>query len=308
MSIENRYTIVLLFDVVNGNPNGDPDGDNHPRVDAETGKGLVTDVCIKRKIRNYVVLRTECEEDEYAADKDRYRIYVKERAVLEEAHKEAREAAGNAIAQETASDKSASSKAVKERKKVLGARDYMCEHFFDVRTFGAVMSTKEDAGQVRGPVQVTFAVSADQVVVSEHTITRMAVTTEREAKDQAGGNRTMGRKYTVPYGLYRAHIHINAFDAQKTGFDERDLRLLLDALTHMFEHDRSAARGEMSTQGLYVFRHGNKLGNTHARNLFDRIKISKNSDSPPRQFSDYLVEVNETGLAECGVALEKVVE
>lgn len=283
MSLDNRYDFVLLFDVKDGNPNGDPDAGNLPRVDAETGKGLVTDVSLKRKVRNYVGLVKE--------EQPPYEIYVKEKAILNQQHERAYIAIG-------AEDLlKGDSKKRKGGDKVNEARDWMCQNFFDVRTFGAVMSTGVNCGQVRGPVQLTFARSIDPIFAQEHSITRMAVATEAEAEKQEGDNRTMGRKHTVPYGLYVAHGFVSAPLAGQTGFSEADLELLWQALENMFEHDRSAARGEMATRGLYLFKHDSKLGNAHAHELFERITVSKRPGvQVPRAFSDYDVQVNDADL------------
>jgi CRISPR-associated protein Csd2 len=266
-----RYDFVLLFDVQDGNPNGDPDAGNLPRIDAETGMGLVTDVCLKRKVRNYVQL----------SGKD---IFIKEKAVLNTLIDEAHE-------QESVRKK-------EKGEKTEAARAWMCLRYYDIRTFGAVMSTGKNAGQVRGPVQMTFARSVEPVVALEHSITRMAVTTEAEAEKQSGDNRTMGRKYTVPYGLYLAHGFVSAHLANQTGFSEEDMNLFWEALQNMFEHDRSAARGMMSTRGLYVFEHSTALGNAPAHKLFERIKIERKpeSEGPARSFEDYTVTVDESGL------------
>ena len=288
MPISNRYDFVLLFDVKDGNPNGDPDAGNLPRLDAETGHGLVTDVSLKRKVRNFVGMVKDCQRP--------YDIYVKEKGVLERLHREAYKEIG-------ASDELADDKEAKDAKKkrkgsedsVRKARDWMCQNYFDVRTFGAVMSTGVNCGQVRGPVQLTFARSADPVIAAEHSITRMAVATEAESERQEGDNRTMGRKHTVPYGLYRAHGFVSSFLAKQTGFGDEDLELLWQSLSSMFEHDRSAARGEMSTRGLYVFKHGSELGNAHAHALFDTVKTQRLVDVP-RSFSDYRVDVASDGL------------
>ena len=289
MSLDNRYDFVLLFDVKDGNPNGDPDAGNLPRVDAETGKGLVTDVAIKRKVRNYVGLVKE--------EQPPYEIYIKEKAILNQQH----ERAYIAIGAEDLLKKD--SKKRKGGDKVNEARDWMCQNFFDVRTFGAVMSTGINCGQVRGPVQLTFARSVDPIFAQEHSITRMAVATEAEAEKQQGDNRTMGRKHTVPYGLYVAHGFVSAPLAGQTGFSEDDLELLWQALENMFEHDRSATRGEMATRGLYVFKHDSKLGNAHAHELFERITVTKKPGvQVPRAFSDYDVQVNDTDLPQ-GVEL-----
>ena len=285
MSLKNRYDFVLLFDVKDGNPNGDPDAGNLPRIDAETGRGLVTDVCLKRKVRNFVSIKK--------GDKPPYDIYVKEKAVLNETH----EKAFIAVGAEDELKKEKGRKGTSET--VEAARKWICTNFFDVRTFGAVMSTNVNCGQVRGPVQLTFARSADPIVSQEHSITRMAVATKGEAEKQDGDNRTMGRKHTVPYGLYRCHGFISAHLAQQTGFSEGDLELFFTALEQMFEHDRSAARGEMTTRGLYVFKHDGLLGNAHANKLFERIKVTLNKeDKPPRDFGDYSVVVDQSGMRE----------
>ena len=280
MTISRRYDFVLLFDVKDGNPNGDPDAGNLPRVDAETGQGLMTDVALKRKIRNFVSM--------VKGDAPAYEIYVKEKAVLNQAHERAYIAVdeGDAL-------KSDDKKRKGSAKAVEKARDWMCKNFFDVRTFGAVMSLGVNCGQVRGPVQLTFARSISPIVSQEHSITRMAVATEKEAADQSGDNRTMGRKHTVPYGLYVAHGFVSSFLAKQTGFSNDDLQLLWQALGQMFEHDRSAARGEMSTRGLYVFEHDSELGNARAYELFARIQPQLiDATSVPRAFSDYNVTVD----------------
>lgn len=386
MALNNRYDFVLLFDVKDGNPNGDPDAGNLPRMDAETGKGLVTDVCIKRKIRNVVGLMKNCERP--------FDIYVKEKAVLGRAHTTAFEELGISLGTESrvlipkelqseiddlplpegmevgefdeektthtlvsgklieyqaqdgdqepsviivAADADVKTikaaikeakpsreikifldsclKGVKARKpkaeEVIKGKDWMCQQFYDIRTFGAVMSLKSapNCGQVRGPVQVTFARSVHPVVASEHSITRMAVATEAEAEKQGGDNRTMGRKFTIPYGLYVAHGFVSAHLANQTKFNENgeDLELLWKALSEMFEHDRSAARGEMATRGLYVFKHDSQLGNAHAHSLFSRIQPKLTKDGAvPREFSDYTVTVDSANLPQ-GVTLERKV-
>lgn len=290
MSLNHRYDFVLLFDVKDGNPNGDPDAGNLPRLDAETGHGLVTDVSLKRKVRNYVGMVNEC--------KPPFDIYIKEKGVLERTHRIAYEAIG---ATDELSDEGKDAKKKAKRKgsedSVRKARDWICHNFFDVRTFGAVMSTGVNCGQVRGPVQLTFARSIDPIVASEHSITRMAVATEKEAEAQDGDNRTMGRKHTVPYGLYRSHGFVSAFLAKQTGFGDADLDLFFKALEGMFEHDRSAARGEMATRGLIVFKHDSELGNAHAHSLFDRVKIKrKEGVEVPRAFSDYELTIDEAGM------------
>ena len=284
MALEHRYDFVLLFDVKDGNPNGDPDAGNLPRTDAETGHGLVTDVCIKRKVRNYVGLVKE--------EKPPYEIYVKEKAILNKQHERAYIGIG-------AEDMlKGDDKKRKGGDKVEEAKAWMCRNFFDVRAFGAVMSTGVNCGQVRGPVQLTFARSVQPIIALEHSITRMAVATEAEAEKQGGDNRTMGRKHTIPYGLYRAHGFISAFLADQTGFSETDLALTIDALGSMLEHDRSAARGEMSTRGLYVFEHESKLGNAHAHALFDRLTVTPNNTGEvARSFDAYSVNFDGKPLA-----------
>ena len=277
--LKNKIDFVYIFDVQDGNPNGDPDAGNLPRVDAETGMGLVTDVCLKRKVRNYVQVAKECATG--------YEIFIKEKAVLntliDAAHEE--------DAVKNASDKTSA------------ARDLMCKKYFDIRTFGAVMSTGKNAGQVRGPIQFTFARSVDPIAAMEHSITRMAVATEKEAEKQGGDNRTMGRKATVPYGLYVCHGFISANLAKQTGFSEEDLNLFWDALKNMFDVDRSAARGLMSAQKLIVFKHESVLGNAPANKLFDLVKIEKVCDGAPRKFEDYKVTIEKNNLP-TGVTVE----
>ena len=282
MSLTNRYDFVLLFDVKDGNPNGDPDAGNLPRLDAESGHGLVTDVALKRKVRNFVGL--------VKGEQPPYEIYVKEKAILNKTHERAYVAIGAEDALKGEDKKRKGGGDI-----VTKARDWMCANFFDVRTFGAVMSTGINCGQVRGPVQLTFARSVDPIIAQEHSITRMAVATEAEAEKQDGDNRTMGRKHTVPYGLYMAHGFVSSFLAKQTGFSEDDLTLLWQSLGQMFEHDRSAARGEMATRGLYVFKHDSELGNAPAHALFNHIEVKRKSDAP-RSFDDYEVIVDETGM------------
>lgn len=283
--IAHRYDFVLLFDVINGNPNGDPDAGNAPRIDPETGHGLVSDVCLKRKIRNFISL---VQTDTAGLPKSGFDIYVKERAILNNQHQRAYDAL-KLDPKAKPKDGAASNE--------QQARGWMCQNFFDVRMFGAVMSTKVNAGQVRGPVQIAFSRSVDPIVSLEQSITRMAVTTEDEAKSQEGGNRTMGRKEIVPYALYVAHGFISPQLATQTGFDADDLKLLARALDGMFEHDHSAARGEMSTRGLWFFQHSSPLGNARASQLFDLIKPRRlDAQKPPRQFSDYEIIVNRDGL------------
>lgn len=292
--IQHRYDFVLLFDVSHGNPNGDPDAGNMPRFDPETGRGLVTDVCIKRKLRNFVSLIKQYQPP--------YNIYVREQAVLNELHDQAYEALGI----DTSGTKAGKRKGKGDD--ITRARDHMCQHYFDVRTFGAVMSTGTNCGQVRGPVQLSFAQSIDPVTPSEHTVTRCAVTTSADAEKQSGDNRTMGRKYTIPYGLYRMHGFISAPLAAQTGFSQEDLALLWIGLSQMFEHDRSAARGEMATRGLYVFEHDSHLGNAPAHQLFDRISVEHvRPELPPRAFTDYRVSVQDADMPE-GVTLHRPME
>jgi CRISPR-associated protein Csd2 len=277
--LKNRYEFVYLFDVENGNPNGDPDAGNLPRVDPETSHGIVTDVCLKRKVRNYVEIVKKGESP--------FEIYIREKAILIHAHERAHKAIGAADTGEKKGRKGTGDE-------VSRARDWMCANFYDVRTFGAVMSLGINCGQVRGPVQINFGQSIDPVVPREITITRMAVATEREAESQQGDNRTMGKKNIVPYGLYRTEGYISAHLANQTGFSEEDLELFWEALTNMFEHDHSAARGKMAARKLFVFKHDTPLGNAPAHTLFDLIEVKgKNGDdAPPRGFSDYQIVVH----------------
>ena len=298
-SIANRYDFVFFFDVTNGNPNGDPDAGNLPRVDPETNQGLVTDVCLKRKVRNYVALA----RDQVPG----HEIYVGERAILNLQHKKA----WDAILPEVTKAEELK-KLPKDEAKARELTAWMCANFFDVRTFGAVMSTGVNCGQVRGPVQFTFARSLEPIMPMEISITRMAATTEKDAEEK-GDIRTMGRKHIVPYGLYRAHGFISAPLAQGnkgTGFSEDDLALLWEALGNMFDHDRSAARGEMSKRRLIVFRHENRMGNAPAHTLFDRVTVERvysgdaipvgdqrtHNYPPARTFSDYAIKVNSDNL------------
>lgn len=289
--MQNRYDFIYFFDVKDGNPNGDPDAGNLPRVDAESGHGLVTDVALKRKVRNFVGLAH--------GENPPHEIYVKEKAVLNLAHARAYKEVGD-------EDLLEQDKKGHWKSKGKGANDkakaWLCKNFFDIRSFGAVMSTGVNCGQVRGPVQLTFGRSVDPVISSEHAITRMSVATEAEAEKQDGDNRTMGRKFTVPYGLYRSHGFVSAPLADQTGFSDDDLELLWKSLEQMFEHDRSAARGEMSARGLLVFKHDDRLGNAQAHALFDRLTIhSANAGEPVRSFSGYSVEFD-------GVPLDDVVQ
>jgi CRISPR-associated protein Csd2 len=283
--IKNRYEFVILFDVENGNPNGDPDAGNMPRVDPETGLGLVTDVCLKRKIRNYVEMAKE--------DATGYRIYIKDGVPLNRSDAQAY------------AKLDVDKKNIKEKKKAdpeldLKIRDWMCKNFFDIRTFGAVMTTfvsdHLNCGQVRGPVQLGFARSVEPIVPQEVTITRVAITTEADAEKKGT---EMGRKYIVPYGLYRCEGYISANLARKvTGFTEDDLALLWEAILNMFEHDHSAARGKMAVRELIVFKHDSELGCAPAHKLFEQVKVTRVTDeaAPARAYADYEVTVDEAAL------------
>jgi CRISPR-associated protein Csd2 len=273
-AIANRYEFVYLFDVTNGNPNGDPDAGNLPRLDPETNQGLVTDVALKRKIRNYVALEKEAEPG--------YAIYLQEKSVLNNQHKQAYAALD--IEPEA-------KKLPKDEAKARELTAWMCKNFFDVRTFGAVMTTEVNAGQVRGPVQIAFASSVEPVLPLEISITRVAVTNEKDLEKE----RTMGRKHILPYGLYRVHGFISAKLAERTGFSEDDLGLLWRALTNLFEHDRSAARGEMAARKLIVFKHDHPMGNAPAHVLFDKVEVKRvdgQADAPARHFADYCVSID----------------
>ncbi len=293
-----KHDFVLLFDVADGNPTGDPDAGNLPRVDPETMQGLVTDVCLKRKVRDYV--------DARRGDEGRYKIYVQSGEALNTKHKRAYEAISRA-----------STGAKQDRDVVAQARDWMCANFFDIRLFGAVMTTSVNCGQVRGPLQITFARSFDQVVPLDLSITRVAVTREEDMKvkvdegtgEGKGGKQSeMGRKPLVPYGLYRAYGFFNAHFAKQTGADGEDLTLFWQALANMWDHDRSAARGMMACRGLYVFSHESSLGNAPAHKLFERVHVAKKASvEAPRAFHDYTVEVDRAGLPE-GVTLTALVD
>lgn len=288
-AIQNRYDFVFLFDVVNGNPNGDPDAGNLPRLDPETGRGLVTDVALKRKIRNYVAMAK--------GEVPGYDIYMQERAVLNLAHRRAY-AAQNLTPEPK--------KLPRDQDKARALTRWMCDNFFDIRTFGAVMSTEINCGQVRGPVQMTFSLSEDAIVPMEVSITRSSVTNEKDAEKN---DRTMGRKHIVPYGLYRAHGFISgrlANDPKKgTGFSDEDLAVFWQALENMFDHDRAAARGEMAARGLVVFKHESDLGNAPAHRLFERVRIARAATATaPRAFSDYAVTVDDADLP-AGVTVER---
>ncbi len=289
--IKNRYDFVILFDVENGNPNGDPDAGNMPRVDPETGLGLVTDVCLKRKIRNFV--------EDVKEDADGYRIYIKDQVPLNRSDAEALSALGV--------DKDL--KAAKKNDPDLDRkiRDYMCSHYYDIRAFGAVMTTfvkgALNCGQVRGPVQLGFARSIDPILPQEVTITRIAITTEADAEKKGT---EMGRKYIVPYGLYRAEGYVSANLARKvTGFSEEDLQFLWQAILSMFENDHSAARGKMAVRELIVFKHESELGNAPAYKLFDAVQVARREDvDVPRRYGDYIVTVDENLPA--GVSCERI--
>lgn len=288
--IKNRYDFSLFFDVENGNPNGDPDAGNMPRIDPETGVGIVSDVCLKRKVRNYVdLVKGERVEEELAPDSQGYKIYVQEKAVLNNRNKLAYDRSG--IKPE-------------EKPKKIEAQQmvtkFMCDNFFDIRAFGAVMTTEINCGQVRGPIQFCFAQSIDPILPQEMSITRMAVTNEKDVDKE----RTMGRKQFVPYGLYRVNGFISASLAEKTGFSEDDLSLFFEALMNMFENDRSAARGLMTSRGLYVFKHESKLGNAPAHALFDTVTARRKTGAPARSFADYEITVDISSVPE-GVEMSK---
>ncbi len=303
-AIQNKYDFVVLFDVMNGNPNGDPDAGNMPRVDPETGLGLVTDVCLKRKIRNYVLAAKDSGQKDYEVVKEGeqgYRIYIKEDKTLESSDREA-------IADYGQTDlKDIKKKDEKDEKADKTIRDFMCRNFFDIRTFGAVMTTFVKAslncGQVRGPVQLGFARSIDPIAPQEITLTRVAITTDKDAENK---KTEMGRKHIVPYGLYQVEGHISANLAQKvTGFSEEDLKLLWQAIINMFEDDHSAARGEMAVRELIVFKHECKLGNAPAYKLFERIHIrKKDPNRVPRSYDDYEITVDTENLPQ-GVTCER---
>lgn len=278
-NIQNRYEFVYFFDVTNGNPNGDPDAGNMPRLDPESSKGLVTDVCLKRKIRNFIEISTK-------DGSQGYEIYVKEKSVLNLQNKRAYEALGL---------EPEAKKLPKDQAKAREVTAWMCKNFFDIRTFGAVMTTEVNSGQVRGPVQLAFAQSIDPIVPLEISITRMAVTNEKDLEKE----RTMGRKHIIPYALYRVHGFISANLAAKTGFSDNDLEKLWQSLKMMFEHDRSAARGEMVARKLIIFKHDSLLGNEPAHKLFERVKakrVNGESGTPAHEFSDYEISVDKSGL------------
>lgn len=308
-TVGNRYDFVYFFDITDGNPNGDPDAGNLPRLDPETGQGLVTDVCLKRKIRNFVGLAQ--------GDRPPFEIYVKEKAVLNDQHE-------RAYTSLKIDPKKRAAKGKERAEEDRRLTRWMCDNFFDIRAFGAVMTTEVNCGQVRGPIQFGLARSIHPIVSSEHAVTRCAVTTSAEAEKQEGGNRTMGRKFTVPYGLYRVHGYVNANLAggtNGTGFSENDLSLLKRALDQMFESDKSAARANMRPVACIAFRHESPLGNARADQLFSRVKCrprpgvqplpgEENGDGegrPPRSFADYELTVDEEGLPQ-GVTIERWVD
>lgn len=300
-AIKNRYEFVVLFDVENGNPNGDPDSGNMPRIDPESGLGLVTDVCLKRKIRNYVETVKE--------DAKGYKIYIKEDVPLNRSDREACESLGI-----TETEDKKVTEALKKLKKSdkdvdIKLRDYMCDNFYDIRTFGAVMTTFVKAslncGQVRGPVQLGFARSIDPIVSQEVTITRVAITTEKDAENKST---EMGRKNIVPYALYRAEGYISANLARKvTGFSEEDLELLWEAIINMFENDHSAARGKMAVRRLIVFKHSKELGDCPAYKLFDAVDVTKKEEVEyPRRYQDYVIKVYEDKIPSTVEVMEKI--
>ncbi len=294
-AIKNRYEFVILFDVENGNPNGDPDAGNMPRIDPETGYGLVTDVCLKRKIRNYVEIVKE--------DAAGYGIYIKEDVPLNRSDNKAYEYLG------VTTDKDVKELKKKDPEADIKIRDFMCRNFYDVRTFGAVMTTFVKAslncGQVRGPVQLGFARSIDPIVSQEVTITRVAITTEKDAENKST---EMGRKNIVPYALYRGEGYISANLARKvTGFSEEDLDLLWEALMNMFEHDHSAARGKMSVRELIVFKHSKELGDCPAYKLFDSVEVSRKEGIVyPRKYQDYIVNIHEEMIPDTVKMIRKI--
>ncbi|HOT98469.1 MAG TPA: type I-C CRISPR-associated protein Cas7/Csd2 [bacterium] len=305
-AIDKRYDFVLYFDVMDGNPNGDPDAGNLPRIDAETGMGLVTDVCLKRKVRNYVeMVYPQLESD---SPKAPYSIFVRDKAVLNRAIVAAWNEANDGIAIKTPEDK---------RKAEQSTQKWMCKKFYDIRSFGAVLATsdkeksddsdedkklRKTGGQVRGPIQLTFARSLEPVITLEHSITRMAVTNEKDFEKE----RTMGRKFTIPYGIYRTHGFISPFLAAQTGFSPEDLELFWRALTEMFEHDRSAARGMMSTRHLIIFKHRTALGNKPAHELFSRVTHRRTTTSPARAFSDYEILLDGKPLKEIRTVVDVI--
>jgi CRISPR-associated protein Csd2 len=286
--MNNRYDFLYLFDCTDANPNGDPDAGNLPRIDPETGQGLATDVMLKRKIRNFVQLTK--------AEQPGHDIYIKEKAILNNQHTRAY----------TALEKDPKTAKQPDRDE---AKKWMCQNFFDIRTFGAVMTTDVNCGQVRGPVQLSFARSIDRIVTAEHAVTRMAVTTEKEAEKQSGDNRTMGRKFTIPYGLYKAQGFVNPFLAAQTGFSDDDLELLFTALENAFQFDQSAARpaGSMNPRALVVFKHDTALGNAPSHKLFDLVSVKKKDGvEVPRAFSDYDLTIDESAIPQGVTVIRRI--
>ena len=303
-AIKNRIDFVYFIDVKNGNPNGDPDAGNMPRIDAETGHGIISDVCLKRKVRNYVQAKAHFEKDMGTG----YDIFIIEGAVLDSLVNSVDAENNEPAKNEQNNEGEKESEKVKNKKKV---KTLLCEKYYDIRSFGQVIATTGKSDRVRGPIQFDFAESVDQIFPRPISITRMAVTKEKETTKEAGessekNNQTMGRKYIVPYGLYVCHGFISANLAQQTGFSEKDLQLFFDALKNMFDVDRSAARGLMSAQKLIVFKHDSVLGNAPANKLFDLVKIEKNTDAVPRSFNDYKVTIDMDSIPS-GVTVEELI-
>ena len=294
--LKNRIDFVYIFDVKDGNPNGDPDAGNLPRIDAETSEGIVTDVCLKRKIRNYV----QAAKTNNGIIEDGYSIFIQEKAALDSLVEGVYENISNKEKEEDSSKKKSNKKSISETK--AEAKRLMCKCYFDIRTFGAVIATSGKQDQVRGPIQLTFARTVSPILRKENTITRMSVTKESDLHKE----RTMGTKATVPYGLYVCHGFISANLAQQTGFSEEDLNLFWTALKNMFDVDRSAARGLMSAQKLIVFKHDSILGNAPANKLFDLVKVEKICDGAPRSFSDYEVSIDKDNCP-LGVTIEEMI-
>lgn len=294
--IKNRYEFIFLFDVKNGNPNGDPDNANAPRMDFETQLGWVSDVCLKRKIRNFInIIKVDAEGKPEAG----FDVYIKERSILNQTHQKAYDALGLKIEDKT--------KAEDKNKMADKARNWMCQTYFDIRMFGAVMTTGVNCGQVRGPVQIAFSTSIDPIAPQEQSLTRMAVTTTEESEKQDGSNRTMGRKDIIPYGLYRCHGFISAHFAAQTGFSDDDVELLFQSLEQMLDHDHSAARGEMNPRALIVFKHESQLGNAPSHKLFERVSVKKKEGvEVPRSFTDYEVTIDRSDLPSGVEIIERI--
>lgn len=304
--IKNRIDFIYVIDVKNGNPNGDPDAGNMPRIDAETGHGIISDVCLKRKVRNYVQTKAHYAEDENL--KEGYDIFITEGAVLD-----------SLVNTAYAENEEKQEKEKEEKKEILKGkcnddikkqvREFLYKKYYDIRTFGQVIATSGKTDKVHGPIQFDFAESVDQIFPRPISITRMAITKEKETNDEESSeksNQTMGRKYIVPYGLYVCHGFISASLAKQTGFSEEDLELFFEALKNMFDVDRSAVRGLMSAQKLIVFRHESVLGNAPANKLFDLVKIKKNTEAAPRSFSDYVVSIDKDSVPN-GVTVEELI-